>query len=180
MTQLNELESKQLSLEAMLIGVIEEHTSVKNDLESSFFDKKDSDKLSEKLSHLQSKRGGLNDAILSTKQEIDQEHIRINNDAKNARLDVRKSHVKSALIQLDEARPIAKELSKLLQSVLVSSTKAGSGLNNVLEDSSRKILGEILSDCKFISTSLRSVAHIHPATLKNDFDNLSNNLRGDF
>lgn len=179
MNQLKDLENKKLSLEAMLSGVSEQYTTTKNDLESSFFNESDTDKLSQNLAQIKAKRGSLSDAILKNKQETEQEAQRVNNNAQTARLDVRKAHIRSALETLEAARPKAKELSELLQSVLADSLVAGSGINNVLPDACRKVIGEIVEDCRFMSTSLRSVKHIKAVTIEDDLLNLSCNLRGD-
>jgi len=172
---IEKLKNEKINLSAMKLDLDDEISSTQKQVEDSFLGSGDTDKISQKLVALQSKRGSLTNAINSAEQAIKQAQLDIISKAADKALLVRKESIKIALSALDDAHDLQIKLADKLQIVSDEAFKANPN-NQEITLSIRGLVGKLAQQFK-LANGLQHATGLKILSSKNDLLTQQANLK---
>lgn len=170
---LEQLEKEKVSLSALLVSVDETILKTESELEASFTGDADTDKLSQSLAQLHTKRTSLLKAIESANTAIAEEQKHLIDQAYQADINIRKDHVKSALVALSNAVKHQEKLATELQRV--AEFQAAANLDSSeLTNQSRALVGRLAN--QFHLFGAINMAHLLPLLSIDDAERLQSKI----
>ena len=174
MENLNRLQNEQVSLNAMVIGLDEEIEHAKAKVERSFTGKGETDKLTNNLTLLQTKRGSLSNAITNASQAIADEQRRLVDEEHTATVKAKHKHVEQALLSVEKAHELQKQLTAELLKVANHNANSLTDSSELIQQP-RIILGKIANELKLFGAL--SNAHTLPILTTADAERIQSRIK---